>query len=64
MERREFISLVGGTAAVWPFAARAQQRSVPVIGFIHRRSRDGYAPRSGKSGAKPARGRDVAIEYR
>jgi putative tryptophan/tyrosine transport system substrate-binding protein len=69
MRRREFMALVGGAAFTWPLAARAQQMTIPAIGFLSPGSPE-YdalrltALRRGLNEAGYIEGRDVTIEYR
>jgi putative ABC transport system substrate-binding protein len=69
MRRRELLALLGAGVIVWPVVARAQQRMLPVIGFLNGASREGYARilsafHQGLNETGYVDGQNLAIEYR
>jgi len=69
IQRRDFIILLGGGAAAWPLAARAQQPAMPVIGYLNLGSPESDTPRltglrRGLNQSGYVEGRNLVIEYR
>jgi ABC-type uncharacterized transport system substrate-binding protein len=69
MRRREFITMLGGAAATWPLAARAEQPAIPLVGWLNAGSREGYGSSADLfsqrlKDAGYVEGQNVAIEYR